>query len=112
MFTRVRRWMSTPVIVIPARAVVGEAQRIMEERKIQHLPVVDGERVVGIVSETTVAPLLHPAANRSLHVARRRPIASDPAVAEVMTPVPAIVGPDDRAAEAARLMLERRWARC
>lgn len=47
---RVREWMTPdPVTVAPATPV-EEAGRIMLEKGFRHLPVVDGERPVGIVS--------------------------------------------------------------
>lgn len=43
--------MSKPVISVPATAKVGEAARIMHERRVKRLPVVDSEgRLLGIVS--------------------------------------------------------------
>lgn len=46
--------MSTPVMSVPAKADVVEAARIMLEDKVGSLPVVEGGRVVGIVTETDV----------------------------------------------------------
>ncbi len=46
--------MSTPVMSVPAKADVAEAARIMLEDKVGSLPVVEGARVVGIVTETDV----------------------------------------------------------
>jgi CBS domain-containing protein len=46
--------MSTPVMSVPATAEVVEAARIMLEDKVGSLPVVEGGRVVGIVTETDV----------------------------------------------------------
>jgi CBS domain-containing protein len=46
--------MSTPVMSVHATAEVVEAARIMLEDKVGSLPVVEGGRVVGIVTETDV----------------------------------------------------------
>jgi CBS domain-containing protein len=46
----VSQWMSRDPITIPADTQVREARRLMLERGFRHLPVVDGDRVVGIVS--------------------------------------------------------------
>lgn len=46
--------MSSPVMSVPAKADVLEAARIMLEDKVGSLPVVEGGRVVGIVTETDV----------------------------------------------------------
>ena len=53
--------MSTPPIVVRARARIGEAAALMLARGIHRLPVADAEgRLIGIVSRTDIfAPLLN-----------------------------------------------------
>lgn len=50
--TRVSEVMSAPVVSIASGADIGEAARVMAERKVGALPVVAGGRVLGIVTET------------------------------------------------------------
>jgi CBS domain-containing protein len=50
----IARVMSTPPIVIHPDASVQEAARVMAERKIGCLPVVEDDRLLGIVTETDV----------------------------------------------------------
>ncbi len=50
----INRVMSTPPIVIGPEATVEEAARVMAERKIGCLPVVDGDVLVGLITETDV----------------------------------------------------------
>jgi CBS domain-containing protein len=48
--TLVREIMFTPIIAVTADHTVEECLRIMTENRVRHLPVMDGETVVGIVS--------------------------------------------------------------
>jgi len=50
----IARVMSTPPIVIEPDAAIEEAASIMAEKKIGCLPVVDGDQLVGLVTETDV----------------------------------------------------------
>ncbi len=47
---RVREWMTPDPMTVGERTSVEEAGRIMLENGFRHLPVVEGERAVGIVS--------------------------------------------------------------
>ena len=48
--TLVREIMFAPVISTTADDTVEECLRIMTERRVRHLPVLDGEKIIGIVS--------------------------------------------------------------
>ena len=48
--TLVRDVMTSPVVVIPADATVEEGMAMMSERRIRHLPVVEGGAVAGMIS--------------------------------------------------------------
>ena len=51
---RVGDVMSAPVVSVAPEAELQEAARVMAERKLGSLPVVERDRVVGIVTETDV----------------------------------------------------------
>jgi CBS domain-containing protein len=50
----VKEVMSEPAITISPEATIKEAARLMIERKIGCLPVIEGGRLVGIVTETDI----------------------------------------------------------
>jgi CBS domain-containing protein len=48
--TPVRDIMSSPVLTVSLETSVAECMQLMTDRHVRHLPVVDGARVVGVVS--------------------------------------------------------------
>lgn len=48
--TEVRQIMSAPVLTVRADQSVHECMKIMSEHRIRHLPVVDGNDVIGVLS--------------------------------------------------------------
>ena len=48
--TPVWQIMSSPVVTVPPSESIDDCMRIMTERRIRHLPVTDGGRVVGMLS--------------------------------------------------------------
>jgi Predicted signal-transduction protein containing cAMP-binding and CBS domains len=77
---------------------VREAARLLAERRIGALPVMEGEQVAGIFSERDLLYC----------VARDGEAALDAPVREVMTAPPITVDPSTSALDAASLMTQRR----
>jgi CBS domain-containing protein len=48
--TPVREVMSSPLVVVTPENTIDECMAMMTDRRIRHLPVVDGSDVVGVVS--------------------------------------------------------------
>lgn len=51
---RIRQFMSRPVITVEGYCPLEEAARIMVENKISCLPVMEGEKLIGIITQTDV----------------------------------------------------------
>ena len=47
---RVRELMNTPVFTVRPGQSIGACMTLMTEKHVRHLPVVEGEKVVGVVS--------------------------------------------------------------
>ncbi len=97
--------MTTDVISAAPQTAVLDAMDLMDSGNIRHLPVVDGERVVGIVSDRDLARF----ARRALAARRSEAGAHERArVVDVMTGEPQCVAPDDDIDEVIASMLDTR----
>lgn len=85
------------------------AHALMRAARIRHLPVVDHGRVVGILSDLDLLAADGAALPDSNHVAERLSARHALTVADAMTPRPITIGPEEPAAEAARLLARRRF---
>lgn len=86
------------VISVTAQQSVGEAVGVLAERRVGALPVMDGDKVVGIFSERDVIHAINAHGAAAL----------DRTVGEVMTAPAITVGPDEPAIGALSLMTRRR----
>ncbi len=48
--TRVREIMTTPALFVTPEKTVADAMRLMTNRRVRHLPVLEGDNVVGMLS--------------------------------------------------------------
>lgn len=98
-FGTVRDWMTRGPETVPADCPIRTVLGRMRERGIRHLLVVDGDRLVGIVSNRDLRRLLTDDAPGDR--------LSQP-VSRIMTEDPVTVAPETPVVAAARLLFERR----
>lgn len=89
----VRMWMAKELVTAPPTLTVGEAMKILAEKKIRRLPVTDQGRLVGIV---TLSDLSRATGNPGL------------ALSQIMAKNPASVAPDTPIETAGMLMRDRK----
>jgi CBS domain-containing protein len=92
--------MTTEVRVIPADATVQDAAKKMDDENVGALPVCDGERMIGIVTDRDI-------------VIRSTSVGQEPSkvtVRDVMT-APVTYGLDDQSVEDAASIMKRNYVR-
>jgi acetoin utilization protein AcuB len=104
---RVRHIMSSPVITIPSDTPVLEAAKIMKERRIERLPVVDDGKLQGIVTKDRVLRS-SPSMATSLSLHEIHYLYAKLTVKEIMQKEVVTVNPDVTVENAVRLAQEKR----
>ncbi|WP_337843979.1 acetoin utilization AcuB family protein [Thermus sp.] len=93
--------MKAPVLTVGPETTLEEAYRLLLERGIRHLPVVEGGRLVGIVTDRDLRLA-------TSHLNPKGPCPGCTQVGEVMTKGVVTAHPLDPVEEAARVMRERK----
>lgn len=101
----VRDWMTREVLTVSPDTTVLEAGRLMVDRTIRRLPVVDADRLIGIVTHGDVRGARASAAT-GLDIWELSFMLSRLTVREIMTPNPVTISPDATIGEAAQSMLK------
>lgn len=106
---RVSEVMSSPVVTVPPGMRLKEIAGLLVTHGISAVPVVDGDELVGILSEADLMALqLAPDPRAHLAPPPEPPAGVPQVAAEAMTGEVVALPEDADTAEAARLMLERR----
>ena len=94
----VQEHMTCEPLTIPGGMSLAEAAQLMRGRNIRHLPVVEDEKVVGVISE------------RDIHVAKTlKSLNHEKASVELVMSTPALtVPPDTRLSDVAARMIDRK----
>ena len=104
----VRELMSSDVVSVEEHESLSIANRIMKLGRIRHMPVLNGSRLVGLISQRD---LLHNALSEALgaNTAANLEALNEIKVCEVMTPDPVTCSPDTSLAAAAQVMLKHKF---
>ncbi|HET9912485.1 MAG TPA: CBS domain-containing protein [Anaerolineales bacterium] len=102
-------WMTREVITISPNTTLAEAHKTMQEKRIRRLPVVDHDRIVGIVTLGDVRAA-EPSRASSLSIWEMNDLLAKLKVAEVMTRHPMTIGQNASIGEAARIMLDNKFS--
>lgn len=104
---KVRALMTPNPRTLQADATLGDAVELMAGYRIRHLPILDGDRVVGIISERDIKMALGPdAADLDLEALDPRQAAG--AVSWFMSDAVLVIDADADVAEACELFIDRR----
>ena len=101
----VRDWMTPDVVTITPDTMLPEAHRLMTDNQIRRLPVMEGERLVGIVTRGDVRGAAASDAT-SLSIWELQYLIAKIKVNEIMTPDPIIISQDSTISEASQVMLD------
>jgi len=93
-----------PLTVTPSETI-GAADALMNENKIRQLPVVQGNELVGIVTDRDIRSFL---SGSLLSSPETREKALNTKVQEIMTAEPISLSPDDDLIEAVELLIEEK----
>jgi acetoin utilization protein AcuB len=102
----VKSWMSTPVTTVTEETPLSEARKLIADKKIRALPVMRGDKLVGIITRRGLLRLdLSILGEGSWHL---NADLEDEKVGRVMTLKPLTILPDSSMPKAARIMLENK----
>jgi acetoin utilization protein AcuB len=111
MAMQVRSWMKHPVVGVKLRDSAAHARALMEQHRVNQLPVLKGSRLVGIVTDRDLRDAFPSLAEALVTSRPRPPKGADPRtmpVEDVMTHDVLTVEPDTSLDEAARLLRRER----
>lgn len=103
----VQDWMTRDCATIEAHASLADAHKIMREKKVRRLPVLEHGKLVGIVTLGDVRGA-EPSQASTLSVWEMHKLLADLKVEKIMTPHPLTVAQDATIGQAAQIMLDRK----
>jgi acetoin utilization protein AcuB len=105
----VKHWMTRDVITITPDTSLHEAHRLMTEKRIRRLPVVDHGKLVGIITLGDVRSA-EPSAASTLSVWEMNNLLAKLKVSEIMTREPTTISQEATISTVAEIMLEKKFS--
>ncbi|HKY36688.1 MAG TPA: CBS domain-containing protein [Polyangiaceae bacterium] len=102
-----RELMSLDPYVAAATASLRQVMQILGEADVRHVPIVEEERLVGIISDRDLRAVMPPALARFDRPEQVERVLSQP-VSQLMSSDVLTVGPDDEMQEVVDLMIEHK----
>jgi acetoin utilization protein AcuB len=100
----VERWMEKRVLTTNPDSCLIDAFEIMRDHRIRHVPVLEGEKLVGIVSDRDVRSALPSRRGMEEGSASLGDSLLETRISQVMSVMPITIGPDASIREAAEMM--------
>ncbi len=101
----VKDWMTQNPVTISAKSTLPEAHNLMREKKVRRLPVLDHDKLVGIISLTDVMEA-KPSDATTLSIYELNYLLAKLTVSKIMSKSVMTVTPETTVADAARMMLD------
>jgi acetoin utilization protein AcuB len=103
----VKDWMTPDPMTVEAKDSLMHARVLMKRHSIRHLPVLSGDRIVGLLSDRDLRDYT-PSHCTSLDVFEMHYLIAKLTVDDAMTPRPVTIAADAPIAEAGDLMLKKK----
>jgi len=100
----VKNWMSAPAVTIDAHSSMQDAINLLKKRGISMLPVMDGKRLVGIVTDRDLKKA-SPSNATTLDIHELLYLLSTVQIKDIMTKKPVTVPPDLTIEETAEILM-------
>lgn len=103
----VRDLMTEEVVTVPPRTSLASVQELMLERNFRHVPVVDDDLLVGLISQRDLAAFLGRASRSDLTEQQLK--LSDVPASRAMTTGIETIEPEENLRTAAEILLENKY---
>lgn len=104
---QVQNWMSPDVVTVDQETSVVKISQILKENNIRHLPVTDGGKLVGMITDEDVKAT-SPTVHTTLTADELYHLLAETKAKDIMNPDPTKIRPDQSIELAAVKMLEKR----